>query len=203
MWNNFLEKIVKYCHFVATWNEINPPRAAAHFTCRSHISRTKCISQIPQGIYFVEKSTCFRKCFFLAPPTGLEPVTPWLTVRCSTDWAKEECLKIFWSETVKLTASNTIFSRIGSQPNSFRFAKSRKYAIYLINKADDWGWTLCRLLHLCRLWAIVPARLQASIVATAKLNFCVRNGNRWTLCVWNTDFWSRSYRFSFPCRKPE
>ena len=26
----------------------------------------------------------------MAPPTGLEPVTPWLTVRCSTDWAKEE-----------------------------------------------------------------------------------------------------------------
>ena len=26
----------------------------------------------------------------LAPPTGLEPVTPWLTVRCSTDWATEE-----------------------------------------------------------------------------------------------------------------
>ena len=46
---------------------------------------------------------------------------------------------------------------------------------------------LYRLLHLCRLWAIVPARLQASIVATAKLNFCVRNGNRWTLCVWITD----------------
>ena len=59
MWNNFLAKIVKYCSVVAMWNEINPPRAAAHFTWRSHISRTKCISQIPQGIYFVEKSTCF------------------------------------------------------------------------------------------------------------------------------------------------
>ena len=29
-------------------------------------------------------------CFPLAPPAGLEPATPWLTVRCSTDWAKEE-----------------------------------------------------------------------------------------------------------------
>ena len=28
--------------------------------------------------------------FVLAPPVGLEPTTPWLTVRCSTDWAKEE-----------------------------------------------------------------------------------------------------------------
>ena len=26
----------------------------------------------------------------MAPPAGLEPATPWLTVRCSTDWAKEE-----------------------------------------------------------------------------------------------------------------
>ena len=36
----------------------------SYFTWRSHISRPKGISQIPQGIYFVEKSTCFRKCFF-------------------------------------------------------------------------------------------------------------------------------------------
>ena len=28
--------------------------------------------------------------FRVAPPVGLEPTTPWLTVRCSTDWAKEE-----------------------------------------------------------------------------------------------------------------
>ena len=27
----------------------------------------------------------------LAPPTGLEPVTSWLTVKRSTDWAMEEC----------------------------------------------------------------------------------------------------------------
>ena len=28
----------------------------------------------------------------MAPPVGLEPTTAGLTVRCSTDWAKEECL---------------------------------------------------------------------------------------------------------------
>ena len=27
---------------------------------------------------------------FVAPPAGLEPATTWLTVRCSTDWAKED-----------------------------------------------------------------------------------------------------------------
>ena len=34
----------------------------------------------------------------------------------------------------------------------------------------------------CQRLAIFPARLQASIFASTELNFCVRNGNRWTLC---------------------
>ena len=51
---------------------------------------------------------------------------------------------------------------------------------------------------VCQHWAIFPARLQASIVASTELNFCVRNGNRWTLCGKNAD-WSgcaRLLRFS-------
>ena len=40
---------------------------------------------------------------------------------------------------------------------------------------------------MCRLWPIFPVRLQTSIFGTAELNFCVRNGNRWTLCVRKTD----------------
>ena len=40
---------------------------------------------------------------------------------------------------------------------------------------------------LCRLWPIFPGRLQPSIFGTAKLNFRVRNGNGWTLCVKITD----------------
>ena len=36
------------------WNK-SLTRPQAYFTWRSHISRTKCISQIPKGIYFVEK----------------------------------------------------------------------------------------------------------------------------------------------------
>ena len=50
---------------------------------------------------------------------------------------------------------------------------------------------------MCRLRLIFPARLQASIVSTAKLNFCVRNGNRWTLCVRITD--SRTFYARFFC----
>ena len=38
-------------------------------------------------------------------------------------------------------------------------------------------------LPRCQHWAIFPCRFQQSIFATAELNFCVRNGNRWTLCV--------------------
>ena len=47
---------------------------------------------------------------------------------------------------------------------------------------------------LCRHWPIFPARRQASIFGTAELNFRVRNGNGWTLCVKNTDLSG--------CRKP-
>ena len=35
---------------------------------------------------------------------------------------------------------------------------------------------------------IFPGRLQPSIVGTTELNFCVRNGNRWTLCVNLTNY---------------
>ena len=35
---------------------------------------------------------------------------------------------------------------------------------------------------------IFPGRLQPSIFGTTELNFCVRNGNRWTLCVNLTNF---------------
>ena len=39
------------------------------------------------------------------------------------------------------------------------------------------------LLSLCQHRTIFPHSFPWSIVATAELNFCVRNGNRWTLCV--------------------
>ena len=35
---------------------------------------------------------------------------------------------------------------------------------------------------------IFPGRRQPSIVGTSELNFCVRNGNRWTLTVINTNY---------------
>ena len=49
-----------------------------------------------------------------------------------------------------------------------------------------------RFLYWCQHWAIFPCGLPQSIFTTAELNFCVRNGNRWTLCVCNTDY-SRTF----------
>ena len=49
-------------------------------------------------------------------------------------------MKTLSAETVKLSASNNIFSQIGTHPNLFRFAKCRKYAKSQINKADDSGY---------------------------------------------------------------
>ena len=34
------------------------------------------ISQIPKGIYFIEKSTCKRKCFFLSNNPNFEMLRP-------------------------------------------------------------------------------------------------------------------------------
>ena len=42
--------------------------------------------------------------------------------------------------------------------------------------------------RLCWHLPIFPGRRQPSIVGTTELNFCVRNGNRWTLCVNDTNF---------------
>ena len=43
----------------------------------------------------------------------------------------------------------------------------------------DWCW------H----WPIFPGRFQPSIFGADELNFCVRNGNRWTLIVKNTNYY--------------
>ena len=40
----------------------------------------------------------------------------------------------------------------------------------------------------CWHWLIFPVRRHTSIFSSAQLNFCVRNGYRWTLCDKNTNF---------------
>ena len=61
------------------------PWCGAHEVC---LRRGSCV-RVRQG---EPKQKARGDCLglVLAPPAGLEPATPWLTVRCSTDWAKEE-----------------------------------------------------------------------------------------------------------------
>ena len=50
----------------------------------------------------------------MAPPTGLEPVTSWLTVMRSTDWANEDYIK-FWWKVENPCAFCTIFDFLPSK----------------------------------------------------------------------------------------
>ena len=42
--------------------------------------------------------------------------------------------------------------------------------------------------HFMLALPILPVRLQTSIVGRIELNFCVRDGNRWTLDLINTNY---------------
>ena len=44
---------------------------------------------------------------------------------------------------------------------------------------------------------IFPGRLQPSIVGRSELNFCVRDGNRWTLTAINTNFFRKAFAFLY------
>ena len=89
-WNNSLRELwnLMLTHQVK-WNK--SLNARRHFTRRRRISRTKCISQIPKGIYFVEKKIPFvrwQKVFsFLVEARGIEPLSKklFLTVSPSAD----------------------------------------------------------------------------------------------------------------------
>ena len=192
MWNNDLKVIVK---FSATqkvkWNKST--HARRHFTLRSNISRTKCISQIPQGIYFVEKrEQVFRLAlFFLAPPAGLEPATTWLTVRCSTDWAKEDCPRLLIFPVRRQTSIFSIAELNFCVRNGYRWTLCIIDTNYFFNAQ---GFPCA---SLCPLFPIFPVRRQTSIFGIAELNFCVRNGYRWTLSIIRTNFWC-TFRDSNP-----
>ena len=57
------------------------------------------------------------------------------------------------------------------------------------------GYPKSVLEHLCWHWPIFPDRRQSSIFGSAQLNFCERNGNRWTLCDKNTNLFRGSAAF--------
>ena len=96
----------------------------------------------------------------MAPPVGLEPTTPWLTVRCSTDWAKEEYRKDYWNGNAE-------------------WCRNKHRSVFAKNR-EKYG-------YKCRQRLIFPGRFQPSIFSTDELNCRVRNGNGWTLIVTATD----------------
>ena len=94
IWNNlWLWNILSTAKI---WNKINPLYATAYFIALA-ISYPQDISQIRKDLFHWKKH--FRRsAFFLAPQTGLEPVTPRLTAACSASWAIEAYL-IFMTRT--------------------------------------------------------------------------------------------------------
>ena len=83
----------------------------------------------------------------MAPLVGLEPTTPWLTVRCSTDWAKEEYYGtdpffIPWL-TVRFTSENIVALRasIHSASKLLIFVISRRKTILncFSRSPTDWA----------------------------------------------------------------
>ena len=57
------------------------------------------------------------------------------------------------------------------------------------------GWAIEE--YLWRHCLIFPGRFQPSIVSTAELNYCVRDGNRWNLCAKNTAYISDAFASIF------
>ena len=92
MWNNSLRELWNITPIGRNvkWNKSFTRRSAFH--TRSVFHARSAFHKSRKGFISLKKSTCDCKCFFLAPPVGLEPTTCGLTVRRSTDWAKGECL---------------------------------------------------------------------------------------------------------------
>ena len=53
------------------------------------------------------------------------------------------------------------------------------------------------ILFLMLALPIFPASHPASIVGACELNFCVRDGNRWTLTAINTNFFRKAFAFLY------
>ena len=108
----------------------------------------------------------------MAPVTGLEPVTSWLTVKRSTDWAKQEYLLKFEHSWDPILLRCKLFRNV--LPTEL----NRKIWNREVSKI---------LLCKCRRRSIFPRRYHLSIFDAGELNYCVRNGNRWTLTAKDTD----------------
>ena len=116
------------------WNEINPLTCRSAFHTRSVFHARSAFHKSHKGFISLKKALANCKCFFLAPPAGLEPATSWLTVMRSANWAKEEYIKGYIS--YPMCRLWPIFpGRL--QPSIFGTAKLN----FRVQNGN--GWTLC------------------------------------------------------------
>ena len=128
---------------------------------------------------------------------GLEPWARWLRVSCSTNWARSAYHGDPWENRTpvcgvrgrrldRLTNGPWWLERsiIISAGAAFvkTFFKTSAAPLRDNNQRES------------RRLPIFPGRLQPSIFGTTELNFCVRNGNRWDLCVIGTGHICSAYQ---------
>ena len=97
---------------VAMWNEICPHSRSEYFTRRRRISHFAEIFHLPARANFVEKSTCLRKCFFLAEGVGFEPTWGVNPKRFSRSLPKNTVSAQFGAVCAKTIPENPYFTRL-------------------------------------------------------------------------------------------
>ena len=80
-------------------------------------------------------------------------------------------------------AQNELFYKSASQTRNYSLFIILYSLFIKIKNAHPIGWTLWFVSAL----PIFPGRFQPSIFGANELNYCVRDGNRWTLIAINTD----------------
>ena len=120
---------------------------------------------------------------FMAPPVRLERTTLRLTAACSTDWAKEEYIRMYYNikcircKQFKETLLVKLVHHQGFEPGT-----------HWLRVSCSTNWANGAYLGISRHRPIFPGRLQPSIFSTHELNYRVRNGNGWILVVIDTDY---------------
>ena len=69
-------------------------------------------------------------------------------------------------------------------------------SVTFVIEQKDW-YSLSYTSLFMSAFPIFPASHPASIVGACELNFCVRDGNRWTLTAINTNFFRKALTFLY------
>ena len=146
MWNNFLTKIVKYCSFVAMWNEINPHTPAGVFhMAKPYFTHEVHFTNPVRDLFRWKKSIAIAMLFFLAPPNV---VTRFWTLNQVTNFepygSRRKALRRFSPvPPVGRSRMAVLFKvRRGKEPRKKQIA----FAICLFLGSPYWTWTSDSLL---------------------------------------------------------